>query len=138
VGYPSYWNTIRDGTELFMSGQEGTQNEGAGAGVPSEGERRAATRHSSTLRITCYPVGGGLAERRNARVRNVSKTGIGLLLDRHWQSGTALVFELPLSEGIRLTRGRVVHATSQPGGCFLVGCMFDQQLTDEEVQALAR
>jgi PilZ domain-containing protein len=90
------------------------------------------------LRITCYPVGGGLTERRNARVRNVSKTGIGLVLDRHWQPGTALVLELPLAEGIRLTRGRVVHAASRPGGCFLVGCMFDQQLADDEVQALAR
>jgi hypothetical protein len=121
-----------------MSGQEGTSNEPAGTPAPVEGERRVATRHSSTLRITCYPVGGGLAERRNARVRNVSKTGVGLVLDRHWQSGTALVIELPLAEGIRLARGRVVHATSQPGGCFLVGCSFDQHLSDEEVQALAR
>ena len=114
-----------------------SEQETAG-GPPAEGERRAATRHSSTLRIVGYPVGGGLAERRNARVRNVSKTGIGLVLDRHWQSGLALILELPLAEGIRLTRAKVVHATSQPGGCFRVGCIFDQQLTAEEVQALAR
>ena len=113
-----------------------TEQEGA-SGPPPEGERRTAARHSSTLRITCYPAGSGLGERRNARVRNVSKTGIGLVLDRHWLPEMKLILELPLAEGIRLARAKIVHSTTQPGGCFLVGCLFDQQLADEEVQALA-
>ena len=121
-----------------MSGQEETRNETTAAGLPTESERRTAARHASTLRIACYPAGGGLAERRTARVRNVSKTGIGLILDRNWQPGQALILELPLGEGVRQARARVVHATSQPGGCFLVGCTLDQSLSDADVQALAR
>jgi len=121
-----------------MSGQEGTRNEPEAVAPPTESERRVATRHASTLRIACYPAGGGLAERRTARVRNVSKSGVGLVLDRSWQPGQAVVLELPLGEGVRLTRARVVHSTSQPGGCFLVGCTFDQPLGDADVLALAR
>jgi hypothetical protein len=119
--------------------QEGNRNEPATAGPAREGERRAATRHPSTLRINCYPAGGGLAERRLARVRNVSRTGIDLILDRHWPPGTALILELLAEEGaVRSARSRVVHATSQPGGTFLVGCTFDMPLSDVELQALAK
>jgi hypothetical protein len=123
--------------------QEGNRNENqpttpGTAGPSRESERRAAARHPSTLRINCYPAGSGLAERRLARVRNVSRTGIGLVLDRHWPPGTALIFELPVEDGVRSARGRVIHATSQPGGTFLVGCTFDLPLSDVELQALAR
>ena len=105
---------------------------------PAQTERRAAPRLSSTLRVQCYPVGGGLSERRTARVRNVSRTGIGLVLDRCWQVGAAMIVELPVEEGVRSARGRVVHATTLPGGTFLMGCTFDAPLTDAEVQVLAR
>jgi len=103
-----------------------------------EGERRTATRRLSTLRIACYPAGSGLLERRMVRIRNVSRTGIGLIVDRNWQQGLALILELPGQDGVRSARARVVHSTSQPGGTFLVGCVFDMQLTDAEVEALAR
>src|SRR5437773_3726645 len=105
---------------------------------PPESERRRASRQSSTLRIACYPAGSGLLERRMVRVRNVSRTGIGLVVDRPWQQGLALILELPAEDGVRSARARIVHSTSQPGGTFLVGCVFDTQLTDAEVQALAR
>ena len=118
--------------------EEGNVRESTPPGPPPEGERRAAARQSSTLRIACYPAGSGLLDRRMVRIRNVSRTGIGLIVDRNWQSGTALVLELPGEEGVRPTRARVVHSTSQPGGTFLVGCVFDNQLTDAEVQALAK
>jgi hypothetical protein len=61
-----------------------------------------------------------------------------MIVDRHWQAGTALVVELPAGEDVRPVGARVVHATPQPGGCFLVGCTLDTQLSDAEVQALAR
>src|SRR3954463_7799197 len=96
---------------------------------PSEGERRTAIRQLSTLRIACYPAGSGLLERRMVRVRNVSRTGMGLVVDRPWQQGLALILELPAEDGVRSARARIVHATSQPGGTFLVGCVFDTPLT---------
>jgi hypothetical protein len=101
-------------------------------------ERRGATRHPSSLKIACYPVGGSLMERRQARIRNVSKTGIGLVVDRAWQSGTMLIVELPGEESTKTVRARVVHSTPQMSGTYLVGCNFESALSDAEVQALAR
>jgi hypothetical protein len=46
-------------------------------------ERRATPRYQSDVRLTCYPVGVGLGAGRQARVRNISRTGIGLVVDRH-------------------------------------------------------
>jgi hypothetical protein len=118
--------------------EEGDVRESTPPSSPPEGERRAAARQSSSLRIACYPAGSGLLERRMVRIRNVSRTGIGLIVDRHWQPGIAVILELPAEEGVRSARARIVHSTSQPGGTFLVGCTFEKELTDAEVQALAR
>ena len=96
-----------------------------------------APRHPSTLKITAYPVNASLLERRQARVRNVSRTGIGLLVDRAWAAGTILQLELPGEEAPRVVKARVVHCTPQPGGMNLVGCTLEQQLTDVEVRVLA-
>jgi hypothetical protein len=117
---------------------QGNAGEPSAPGSPGTGERRAAPRHPSTQRITCYPAGGGLHERRPARVRNVSRSGIGLVVDRHWPPSTALLLELPGEEGVRVARARVVHATSLPGGTFLVGCTFDAPLSDADLQTLTR
>jgi hypothetical protein len=104
---------------------------------PPGPERRQAPRVYSVLKIICFPAGAGLSERRQARVRNVSRTGIGLQVDRHWESGTLLHLELPLEEGTRLVRARVVHATPQYG-LHLVGCSFEVPLTDAQVEQLTR
>ena len=108
------------------------------AGAPGP-ERRAAPRQTSSLKVTCYPISSGFTERRQARVRNVSRTGIGLSVDRAWPAGTVLIVELPAEDGgIKAARTRVVHSTAQIGGTFLVGCTFDLPLSDAEVQAFAR
>jgi hypothetical protein len=108
------------------------------ARAPAAVDRRGAARFSSNLRIVCYPAAGGLAERRLARLRNVSKTGIGLHVDRRWEPGTALVVEVQATadKKPRLLRVRVIHAKPQVGGCFLVGCLLETALTDEELQGL--
>ncbi len=118
------------------------QREEAGSqpSPPSPGgpERRAAPRVPSTLKISCYPSGGGFTERRQARIRNVSRNGIGLTVDRAWPPGTVLVVELPAEDGVKAVRARVIHSTAQLGGTFLVGCTLELPLTDAEVQALGR
>lgn len=112
--------------------------------TPAEGpqgtpgaERRLAPRYPASVKVVCYPVGGGLGERRTARVRNVSRTGIGLSVDRSFGPGTALIVELPVEEGVKHARCKVVHSTRQMGGTYLLGCAFDQQISDAEVRALS-
>jgi hypothetical protein len=87
--------------------------------------------------VVCYPTGAGLAERRQVRLQNISRNGFALIADRRWDPGTVLVIELPAAEGVTATRVRVVHTTSQLGGCFLIGCAFDVPLTDAQLQALS-
>src|SRR5262249_11245335 len=116
---------------------------GASGGLPGAStatDRRGAARYPSSLRVVCYPASGSLAERRQARVRNVSKTGIGLHVDRRWEPGTELVVEFPAEapNKPRLLRVRVVHATPQIGGCFLIGCQLQSPLSDEDVKALTK
>jgi hypothetical protein len=74
------------------------------------------------------------------RVRNVSRTGIGLGSDRRWDPGTVLVVELPPEEEgpRRSVRARVVHATPQMGGTFLVGCIFLEPLSDADLRLLTQ
>jgi hypothetical protein len=117
---------------------EGTGGRASPLGNASEVERRRAARYLADLRVTCYPAGGGLGGGRVARVRNISRTGIGLVVDRHWGPGTAVSLALPLGEEgrDRSCVARVVHATAQPGGCFLVGCAFVAALTEDELQAV--
>jgi hypothetical protein len=103
-----------------------------------ESERRVAPRLPSTLRVSCYPAGSGVGDRRQARVRNISRTGMGLVVDRRWDPGTTLILDLPVGEAPRPSRARVVHATAQPGGLFLIGCVLETPLSEEEIQELAR
>ncbi len=107
----------------------------APSGLPGS-ERRLAPRAASALKIACFPAGAGLGERRQARLRNVSRTGIGLQVDRNWEAGTLLHLELPLEAGVLLVRARVVHATAQ-FGLYLVGCSLEVPLTDAQIQQLA-
>lgn len=116
----------------------GVAREPTPQGASQEGERRAAPRCSSTLKITCYPAAASLMERRQGRVRNVSRTGVGLLVDRSWERGTTLILELPAEDGFKAVRAKVVHSTPQIGGTFLVGCALELPLSDTEVQALSR
>jgi hypothetical protein len=121
-----------------VTGEKGMSVEQPG-GTPEPGsERRGAPRQQTDLRVTCYPAVGGSAAGRPARVRNLSRTGIGLVVDQHWPPGMGLTLALPLLEGggTRPIMAKVIHATAQPGGRFLVGCAFDTPLTDNEVQTL--
>jgi hypothetical protein len=105
-----------------------------GSRPPQGPERRAAPRRPSELKVYCCPVGGMLTERRQVRLRNVSRQGLALITDRRWAPGTVLAVELPLAERPIAVRAKVVHATAQPGGTFLVGCMLDNALTDAQVE----
>lgn len=71
-------------------------------------------------------------------MRDISTSGIGLLLGRRFEPGALLSIEvMDRSEGqMRLLLARVAHATARPGGGWLVGCALVNPLTDEEVAAL--
>jgi hypothetical protein len=73
-----------------------------------------------------------------ARVRDLSAGSIGLLLTRRFEPGTLLVIELERKTH-SLTHtlvARVVHATAQNGGGWMVGCTLANRIAEDDLQAL--
>jgi hypothetical protein len=74
----------------------------------------------------------------SARLRDISTSGLSLLANRSFVSGTILVIE-PTKTADAMTRGleaRVVHVRQLPSGGYVLGCEFVHTLTDEELNSL--
>jgi hypothetical protein len=103
-------------------------------------ERRTWVRYPSSLATSCRP----LSARRSedawclAQVRDVSLGGIGLVLPRSFEPGVILTIDLPRTSPSfsPLLLARVVHATEQAPGEWIVGCEFANQLSPEDLRAL--
>ncbi len=73
-----------------------------------------------------------------AIVRDVSASGIGLVLTRCFEPGTLLAIQMQTSQAgfSGILTAQVKHATPQPGGLWLLGCSLSRNLSEEEVLAL--
>jgi hypothetical protein len=71
-------------------------------------------------------------EERNVWVYNLSETGIGLTMTSALEPGTPVVIRLrgPAPGASVALPSRVVHATPEPDGTWLVGCAFTERLTE--------
>ena len=100
-------------------------------------ERRVRVRHPSEAQTTLQPVNGREPVRLSARVRNISRGGINLLVPRECQPGDMLGVDLPSPEGDSsyTVLACVIHATPGPDGDWVVGCTFAQELSDAELRA---
>jgi serine/threonine protein kinase len=101
-------------------------------------ERRASVRYASELGCLCNPIWGDKSFRWSARVRDVSATGVALLLPRRFEPGTILSVELgATAESPSCTlHVRVVRQSRQPGKKWLLGCAFAGPIGDQEAQCL--
>jgi hypothetical protein len=102
-------------------------------------ERRASVRLESNAKGHCQSLSLRRETGWEAVVRDISCSGIGLLLPRRFEVGTLLAIELAEKvEGKKhLLIARVAHATQQPEGNWLIGAAFMSPLTEDEVQLLA-
>ena len=102
-------------------------------------ERRASIRLQCDAKGHCQSVSLQRESAWEARVRDISCNGIGLLLSRRFERGTLLTIELAetTTGQTRLLLARVVHATAQPEGNWLLGCALTTSLTGDEVQLLS-
>ena len=108
---------------------------------PQPPERRAFVRLSSDLPAICRPTDRTHEVGWPARIRDISRGGVGLILRHRFRPGTNLTVELGASTGalLRTARVHVVHATAvviEGCPCWILGCAFDQVLTEEELQSL--
>lgn len=106
--------------------------------TPGE-DRRARIRHPSELETYCQP---GIGRLEGfwwmARLRDISRTGLGLVVPRRFEPGTILTAELQkLSEDFSCTlRVRVIHAVPQDDGSWLLGCSLVDEMTEDQLKAL--
>ena len=105
----------------------------------STANRRAAERHLASGKVSCHPACGRTGELWSGRVRDISRTGIGLVLPRRWEKGTILLLQLdPIrGSGPRTLCACVIHSTPHPDDGFVVGCTHGGELSDEDIQAFA-
>jgi hypothetical protein len=71
-------------------------------------------------------------------ILDLSKQGAGLLLTQPLTAGTLIVLHLKSTGGDRRYElpGRIVHATTQVAGDWLIGCEFADPLTPDDLEAL--
>jgi hypothetical protein len=103
-------------------------------------ERREADRFPCEIQPSWSIWGKGWNESWDAKVHDISVSGICLLLRRWVKPGTVLVIKLQTPEQ-RLSRplpARVMHATQQSDGSWKVGCAFVRRLSDEDLHTLTR
>jgi hypothetical protein len=73
-----------------------------------------------------------------AMVHNFSGRGLGLIFHRPLDPGAvlALQFRRRFHGLSRIVSVRVIHATPQPDGNYLIGCELNSYLSDEELELL--
>jgi hypothetical protein len=105
--------------------------------MPVEGERRVSVRFPCDAATTLQAESGGAQECLQATIRDVSRGGINLSVDRYFESGSLLSVETPAKEERSrfVVLAYVVHATEQKDGKWALGCTFARQLSEEDLKA---
>jgi hypothetical protein len=103
---------------------------------PARPDRRASGRHPCTLETSCLQPTDG-QHSWDARVVDISSTGVGLLLERRFEPGTLLSFRLEGPAGGQSCNAfaRVIHATRQSDGRWLLGCALVGELDAAQLRA---
>jgi hypothetical protein len=101
-------------------------------------KRRAAPRYHCGPATLGHLVAPDSGEIRRGWVLDLSTGGAGLLLPQPLPPGSLVVLHIKSSTGDRRYElpGRVIHATTQLSGDWLVGCEFADPLADEDLDAL--
>jgi hypothetical protein len=112
----------------------------AKAALPAGKERRAAVRYRCKIKGKCRLLVGDDRMSWHGDVQDVSRMGIGLVLSRRFEPGTALTVELDgVTAGTVSTLWvRVVRVQKEPSGQWLVGCQLAQGLSPEDLQTLCK
>jgi hypothetical protein len=103
----------------------------------AEEERRVWIRHPCDAQTTCQLVNAPpVGERLAARVQNISRGGISLVVNRRFDPETLLSVELPgpTEHSPSFVLAYVVRVTPYPAGEWSVGCNFATELSDEELR----
>ena len=130
----SFWRRLVRKPE--HAAQSAGQSTDADSDTVTQDERRLWIRYPADLKTCVQPADHPGEDRTTARIRDISRGGANLLLDRSFRPGQMLDLQMPLPE----QPDRVVHllacvvrAKDEPNGTCSVGCVFSRELTDEDL-----
>jgi serine/threonine protein kinase len=105
--------------------------------APARAEMRAHERYLCPRRPVIRLMVRATLETRKATVVNVSKQGLGLVVDGELKEGTQFALLAPCSSAgdSRILSAHVVRVKSQPGGAWYLGCRLTTLLSDTELQS---
>jgi hypothetical protein len=106
-----------------------------------ETKRRAWVRFAREDEVWCQPVSASSTEELDTawlgKIRDISREGMGLNMSRQFEPETELIIELAeRPKVLRHLVARVVHATPEANGRWLIGCRFDRVLSSEELKII--
>jgi len=99
--------------------------------------RRVAVRHPASASVSTR-LTRDTARARRATIRDISVSGLALIVRSPLKAGTDLLVQMK-NEALDLAydlAARVIHATSQPRGRWIIGCAFARELTPSELETL--
>jgi len=104
----------------------------------SPADNRIYKRFPCDFRARFQQVASGETDFLEARVLNLSATGIGLEIDYPLEAGSLLNVDLLGKNGqpMRTILSCVVHVTHRAGGSWAVGCNFIRELDEDDLQSL--
>lgn len=103
---------------------------------PTGIERRVATRYPCSLMTSCRLLAAVRGGASPARVRNISATGISLVIGRNFDPGDLLAIELKHTTRnvARTLQVRVVYCIEHPSGESILGGRFVQTMNSDEMK----
>jgi c-di-GMP-binding flagellar brake protein YcgR len=103
----------------------------------AEDERRVWVRYDADVNVQYESAAVGDSGRLDARIRDISRGGIKLIVRRPFAAGDMLSVDLPAADGqpAITVLACVIHAKELTGGEWSLGCNFARQLDDEDLQA---
>lgn len=104
--------------------------------MEADAERRLWVRYPCNLETMSEVRNGNDPERLAARVRNISRGGLSLVVDREVHPGGLLSVELPAGENVppSTVLAYVVRSAALSGGDWALGCTFATELSDDDLR----
>src|ERR1700722_2973857 len=101
-------------------------------------ERRLWVRHPASLSTTVRPTSNGRTLRISSRIKDISRGGVHLVVDHAFEPGQLITVELPLAgeEKTQSVLACIVRVNEESGGQWALGCIFSQELADEDLEGL--
>ena len=100
-------------------------------------DRRVWVRYSCDLESKCHSGRGTDELSWSGRVRDISRGGLNLLLNRFFEPGSYLTVDVPLGPDLKVRAlvVRVVHALNFGPANWALGCAFERPLEEKDLLA---